>query len=284
MALDRAWLWALLADYTVLVRSLGGAARSFLHYWAHRCELGNLKAIVRGKLAGQAADHIRTALVDIGPFATLKLEPLLTADDMPELLRRLEHTPYAELARPARRIFEQRGDAFLLDATLDWRFYEGLLRRLQALRGEDRRWLDFLAEALLDQVNLSWLLRYRFNYQLPPAEAYYLLIPTPFGLSPEVLRKLAQQPDLATTLAALPAPLALLLAGVDSLYAVQQRLNAEVVRRARWVLRHTHFNLGRAWAYLWLREQELRRLAMILKGHIWGLPSDWVRLATDLPV
>ena len=38
-------------------------------------------------------------------------------------------------------------------------------------------------ESVIDGTNLIWLLRYRFVYQLPAAETYYLLIPASYRLS-----------------------------------------------------------------------------------------------------
>jgi len=35
---------------------------------------------------------------------------------------------------------------------------------------------------LIDRINLVWLLRYRFNYKLPPAQVYYLLVGSRYSL------------------------------------------------------------------------------------------------------
>ena len=42
-------------------------------------------------------------------------------------------------------------------------------------------------------MNLVWLLRYRYAYNLPPAQAYYLLIPASHRLLPPHMQQLAQR-------------------------------------------------------------------------------------------
>ena len=42
---------------------------------------------------------------------------------------------------------------------------------------------------MVDRVNLVWLLRYRFAYNLSPAQAYYLLIPASHRLLPQQMQQ-----------------------------------------------------------------------------------------------
>ena len=51
--LDQNNMTMLLGELAVLIRPLSGAPRELLGYWAHRFELGNLKAIIRGKMGNQ---------------------------------------------------------------------------------------------------------------------------------------------------------------------------------------------------------------------------------------
>jgi len=55
----------LLGELAVLVRPLSGAPRALLGYWAQRFELGNLKTIIRGKMANQPRPLIEARLQDM---------------------------------------------------------------------------------------------------------------------------------------------------------------------------------------------------------------------------
>ena len=264
--LEHAWLLALMNDVSVLVRCLSGAARELLIYWLRRFELGNLKAVIRGRMAERSAAAIREELINLGPFATLRLEALLATEDVAELLRRLEATPYGDIARQARGVFEQRRDLFMLDATLDRRYFTKLAQRLRAFHGEDGRHLDRLGATIIDYTNLVWLLRYRLFYGLPPPETYYLLIPAGYGMASRDWLQLAQLNSLEEVIRALPRALSTLLENADTVSEVQRRLERETRRIAFSVLRRSAFNLGRALAYLMLRELEMQQVLGVLKG------------------
>ena len=261
-SLEQRSITLLLADYLVLVRPLARVDRELLIYWAYRFELSNLKTILRGTLNRQPAAAIRTQLVDMGPFRQLPIETLLRADTIGELLRALEQTALADVAREGRAIFEERHDLFALDAAVDRRYYAGLGERVQ---GRERR-LQLLVGHIIDRVNLLWLLRYRFAYGLSPAETYYLLVPHGLHLTRPLLLRLCALEDFADVLAALPAPLATRLAGARRTIDVALRLEAWEAEIAATILHRTAFNLARALGYLMLRERDLRRVRAVVKG------------------
>jgi V/A-type H+-transporting ATPase subunit C len=137
---------------------------------------------------------------------------------------------------------------------------------------------------LMDQVNLVWLLRYRFAYHFPPAEAYYLLVPYGRHLGSQRLRELARLEGLEELISQLPEPLAEVLAGASSTTDVERRLEAETVRETEIILYQSVFELARALAYLMLREQQLIRIYGILKGRHLRLDSELIRLTARLTV
>ena len=280
--LEQALINALVSDFTLLSRALSGVERALLIYWARRFELSNLKAIIRGKLAEQPADAIRAELVDLGPFATLPVDELLAADDPAELLRRLDATPYADIAHQARAVFEEHHDAFALDAAIDRRYFVGLDQRINELGADDRRLMRRLAGSLFDRINLVWLLRYRFGYGLAPAETYYLLIPAGYQLHRRELQALAQLGSFAEVLAHLPQPLADRLVVARTTSDVDALMQAESVRVATGILRRSAFNLARSFAFLVLRERDIFRLQAVLKGKHLKIDPAAIRAAQAL--
>ncbi len=271
---------AILLDETrILLRPLTGAARQLLLYWIERFEVSNVKSLIRAKMAGETVSATAARLLDLGDFARLDAEALMRAEDVTELLRRLEHTAYAEIVRNARQAFEDSHDPFILDATLDRAYYDGLIRRARALEPELRAGIEPLLAGLIDRINLVWLLRYRFNYGLPPAQVYYLLLAPGYQLTPERLRILVGKEDVAAVLAALPDALVRVLAGVDAIPEVAARLEQANLNHARTLLDRAGHPLARALAYLALRESGLRDVRAVLRGRRLALPVDDIRLA-----
>jgi V/A-type H+-transporting ATPase subunit C len=280
--LEQRLVSAFLSDFVILVRPLHGAARDLLLYWAHRVELSNLKAIITGKLAGQPAPAIRKELLDMGPFAALPVEDLLRSEDMAELLRRLDTTPYADIARQARRVFEEQHDAFALDAAIDRRYFAGLFRRARTLREPGAAEVRHLVGTLVDRTNLVWLLRYRYAYNLGPAQSYYLLISDTYRLSGSQLMALAQLPSLEQVLARLPDPYGPWLRSATTSFDVVRILDAETWRFAETQVRRNAPGLAAAFAYLLLRERDLRQMRAIVKGKRLKFGADLIRVAAGL--
>src|SRR5512139_1807820 len=196
---------SMLDDCLILARPLRGLERDFLLHWVHRLELSNLKAILRGKLTGRAMQDIRADLQDAGAFVSLPVEQMLRTEDFSELLRLLEATPYADIARQARAAFDTEHDLFAVDATVDRRYFNGLLSRSLPLQERQGPLFAALVASIIDRVNLVWLLRYRFVYMLPPAQAFYLLLPTHRSLLTSArLAALVKLESFAEVLDALP--------------------------------------------------------------------------------
>lgn len=280
--LDQHNVTILLKELAVLARPLTGAPRELLDYWAHRFELGNLKTIIRGKMSGQPQAAIEEQLLDMGAFTSLPIAALLQSDTPAELLRRLEQTPYAEIARQARHLLEQGEAMFALDAALDRRYFAGLVRRGRAIEGSAGRLMRAIVGSIVDRVNLVWLLRYRYAYDLSPAQAYYLLIPASHRLLPQQLQRLAQCASFDDAIATLPAPFDRILAGASNTTEVTLKLERETWRISDAALRHSSFNVARALAYLVLRERDLRRLRAIVRGRNMHMDATMIRAALGL--
>lgn len=266
----------LLAEAQRLIRSLGSEAQELISYWMRRFEISNLKAVVRGKLSGRPKEALQADFIDIGAMAALPLNTLMEAEDAQEMLSCLERTPYASIAHQARAVYGEhyalpaQGESrewFLIEATIDREYYAGLEQRVTAIPDElDRRYLQFLVGHLIDQINLVWLLRYRFAYHLAPPLTYFLLGPGGYHLSSQHLLALVRAENFEEALRGLPAPLAPLVAGAASASEVEDRMGRHLLGVAQFILKRTSFNLGRALAYLFLREKELFHLYGVIKG------------------
>ncbi|HMA11431.1 MAG TPA: V-type ATPase subunit [Steroidobacteraceae bacterium] len=274
---------SVLDDCLILARPLRGPERDFLLHWVHRLELSNLKAILRGKLTGRAMQDIRADLQDAGAFVSLPVEQMLRTEDFSELLRLLEATPYADIARQARAAFDTEHDLFAVDATVDRRYFNGLLSRSLPLQERQGPLFAALVASIIDRVNLVWLLRYRFVYMLPPAQTFYLLLPTHHSmLTSARLAALVKLESLAEVLDALPAPLRAQLEGQSDTFGVTQRMERRTYEAGRQVLQHAPHALARAFAYLVMREFDLRKVRAIAKWRQLQMAPEVIRYSLGL--
>lgn len=269
----------LLDEARILLRPLQGAERQFLLHWIERFELSNIKTLIRAKLVQEKAARITPRLADLGPFARLDLASLVHAEDVDELLRRLEAGPYALIARNARLAFEQNRDPFMLDATLDRTYYESLAQQARALESEVGKPLQNLMAGLIDRINLVWLLRFRFNYNLPPAQVYFLLPGKGYRLPDTALQELVALPSLDAVLQALPPVLKKITGAARDIPEVFMRMEQAAALTARKVVASQAHVLSRCFAYLILRERDLRRARAVSRGYYLDLSTDNMRAA-----
>ncbi|WP_275098534.1 V-type ATPase subunit [Sedimenticola hydrogenitrophicus] len=280
--IERGLIHSLMQELSILLRPLGGTARDILVYWSRKFELLNLKALIRGKLNHLPYDQIRESLHSLPPLISLPHETLLRTENVPELLRQLEQTPYEAIARQARRVYEEKNESFSLDATIDHRYYTGLLRHARHCDAADQAPLLKLIGSLIDRQNLPWLLRYRLNYALSPSETYYLLIPSGRHLHTDLLKQLVNMQEMARILEALPEPLNSRLAGLRQIMEVEQSLTDDLNRQARKCLQLSPSAVARSLAYMMLREMDLRRVFAIIQGRVLALDPQLIRQAADL--
>lgn len=282
-ALDRAVSALILDEFTLLIRPTAGAARDLLLYLTYRFELSNLKTIIRGRLNDQSASVIKQELVPLGEWETLNIDALLAAEDVAELLRQLEGNPrFANIARQAREVYEDQHDSFTLEASIDRQYYAGLGERAIRYKGPEHALVTELVGDLVDRINLIWLLRFRFAYDLPPAEAYFLLVPYGRRLRPVRLLALAELESWEQMREQLPSPMREDLTDAHSITEIDRVLRKAALQRARTVLDSTRFNLARPFAYLLLREECLRRVAAIVKGRALLIDPHQIRFAAGL--
>lgn len=274
---EQSQLQAWLNELNTLLRPLQGADRAVLVQWARRYEVLNLKALVRGKLGGLSRSEIEASLFILPGFLRLDHEPLLNTDDVMELLRRLKDTPYHQLGRMAMRRFEEQQDPFLLDASLDQQFYSGLSNCVARLSEPDRTAMRNLVGRMVDRHNLIWLLRYRHNYQLQPAEALYLSINGGLQLTREHLRQILQMQTLAESLERLPVGMRRLVGDADNLVDIRDALVLDLQHQAKLALRATQSVLTSVFAYLLLRYYEIKTANAIVQARFTRLPDYLLR-------
>jgi len=275
--LEQLLLSILVRETGILTRSMDATGKAFIGHWVRRFELVNLKLLLRSKFTELPVEDLRSKLIDLGPLNSIPIDKLLATEDVAEFLRQLESTHYKSMAIQARQVYQEKQSLFDVESVLDSHYYQVLHRRGNTLTGEHKQATRQLLGVLLDQVNLSWLLRLRFAYNLSSAHVYFLLAPGGHNLGMPVLLELAQQESLEQVLQKLPEPLSSRLSGATLISSVESSMTDLTRHTAQQVLRTSNFNLGRAFAYLYLREQQLQLIHTALKGRLLSLDHDLIR-------
>jgi V/A-type H+-transporting ATPase subunit C len=278
---ERALMQTWLDELSALLRPLDGPARRLLTQWASRYELLNIKAIVRGKMGKLSISEIERNLFRLPGYLSLSHDALLHTDSVPDLLRQLEKTRYSRIARQALRRYEEKPDAFLLDATMDQQFYSELIGRAQLLTSTDSHEILDLIGRIVDRHNLVWSLRYRFNYGLQTSEVVYLSIDGGRLLNRRTLQTILQADSLDEALQRLPDSLLRHRAVPRELTGLEAALQAALHEYAARAMRQSPSVLTSVLAYLVLRYGDITSIYAIVHARVQGLPSDLLGEALD---
>jgi len=272
-------LW--LDELSSLLRPLKGSARRLLTHWASRYEVLNIKALVRGKIGQLPNEEIEKSLFRLPGFLSLNHDRLLNTDNVVELLRQLQKTPYQRLATQALRRYEERPDPFLLDATLDQQFYGELIDRAHHLSGTDRAEILSLVGRIVDGHNLVWSLRYRYNYGLQASEVLYLAIDGGRVLDRTRLQTILHADSLTEALAHLPDGLPDHGRMPPQITLIEATMRNELHAYAARAMRHSPSALTSVLAYLVLRYGGINALYTIVHARAHGLGDDLLHEALD---
>ena len=281
-AIEQTLIQVLLSELQILVRPMNAPERAIVLAWGRKYALFNLKTLIRGKLHDLDQKEIRDNLFDLPPNISLPDQELFRAENVLELLRLLEAGPHSLIARQAREIYEQRREPFALEAAIDQRYYAGLVRQIMQFHDDNLQPLQHLIGTELDRIDLLWLLRFRFSYQLSPSETFFQLVPSLRLLHRERLLGLVNIETFQRVLESLPPPLDALLADSHTVIDVQRHMGRYVAHEARRILRHSPSGVARALAYLMLREMDLFLLYALVQGRLLNLSSEVVDIALEI--
>ena len=267
----------LVKEANTLIRNLSGSGREFIRNWFRRFELINIKFILRDKFSRSSHESIKDLLIDLGSMNSVSISALLQTEDADEFLRQLEQTPYRHMAGQARQAYNEKQALFDVEAVLDSALFNHLNQLTYAIEKEQQPRLRRLLGSVLDQINLSWLMRYRLTYKLDPAHVYFLLSSGGWRLHNKVLLQLAQQDSMELILQMVPSPLDRRLDGLNSIREVESVMIAETNELARQILFGSQVVLTRVFAYLYLREQQLQLIHTVIKGHMFKLDRKLIK-------
>jgi len=264
----------LFLKYYRLLRSVPGRSARLLKALVSRFECENLKTILRGVTGGRSAQTVRPLLYHLGELSRLPISDLLSAPHVPGFVNRLKHTGFYRPLLHALPQFKAQGTTFPLEIAVDTAAFECILEAVEALSPRDRKGVRPLVGNWIDVQNITWLVRFRFYYDLSSEEVIHYVLRGGRLLHLKDLSHLARSTTLSSFLGMLPAAYRKALEGVREWAGIQPLLD-------RWF----HIQLSRAFfgdpfqirveaAYLLLKEIEVRVLEGWMSMLELGEPSD----------
>ena len=262
-------------DFTKLYRFSGLKQRRFLDLYFKHYEVEVIKKLLRHMLGGREGE------ADLSMFqaffekhSDLDLEALCRAKNFAEFTEALEGTVYGDLLRQ----MQESGQTGLFDCELrlDLFYFQSLWKmRSKILSKTERKILDACFGSRLDLLNIQWIFRARNFYRLSPAEIYALLIPVHYRLRADKVKQLVEAEDNAKFFAVLKET------PYGKLEESQAGQTPDIQLLSNQMLNQIYGKTGHRYphspavldSYLYLKEQEMRKIVTALEGIRYGLPA-----------
>ena len=213
----------------------------------------------------------------------IPLDIIVNADRFDEIAGACEGTPYSQIIRKYSRTVEGKGSLFRLEIAFDHYYYDQLLSAINKLDKKDREIALRLTGVEIDLQNINWIIRLKNYYELPMETVLSTIVAGGFNLNKEVFEELYRAQNVTSVLQGLikaryPGLSALLSSqtsdSTSRLLLIRRVLEEIMQQEVNRILAGYPFTIGIILAYFILKQNELRRVRIVLNAKQYGIKRE----------
>lgn len=233
-------------------------------------EVDNLKAILRGIIAGAPWDRVRFVLFPLGSNTVLPAQEMVESGNMAAAIELLRGTPYYETLSHAMKRYSTEQNIFPLEVALDLNYWRELWKDVTHLSGDDRTQAIRIIGLLIDTNNLMWAIRYKVYHHLSEEELINYTLPFGYHVKDEDIRAIAAGADIAQVVKRIYPH----LGDIDTwlqdprkgLILLELQLKRQVLQQCVSTFVGNPFHIGIPLAFLQLLELEIQDLTVLMEA------------------
>jgi len=260
-----------------VIRSVPGQAYPLFLQLYRLFEVDNLKAVLRGIVAGASWDQVRYVLFPLDPLTVLPAQAMVESGSVSAAVEQLHGTPYYDTLAHAMERYTAEQSLFPLEVALDLAYWRELWRDINQLPRQDREQALHLVGSLVDMNNLMWAIRYRVYHHLSEEEIINYTLPFGYRVRDEDIRAIAAGADLAQVVERiypdLKDPSGLIQEQRGGLSRLERQLQRRIADRCRTAFSGYPFHIGIPLAYVLLSELEIQDLTVLIEAKAAQLPA-----------
>lgn len=262
-------------EYARLYSFVDAKKRDLLRLWLIRRETDVINEALRHIFNGGRNDE-----VEVSPFfrrhSGIDVDALAKAKSLGEAADACAGTAYRDVLLRA----EKAGsETFSIAMTLDRDYFMRAKKAAQRyLDGEEQRIFTSLYEESAELLNVMWIYRGKKYFGFDAELIYTYLLPLYRRIKPEETAAMVSAPD-AETVAAIAAktPAGVLFSGLAEGIFPEEIYRREKARLSRRMLRDNPDTMAAVFAYLNLKELEIKTITMIIEAVRYGHNPDAAR-------
>ncbi|HNS26244.1 MAG TPA: V-type ATP synthase subunit C [Methanobacteriaceae archaeon] len=270
--LEKALDIQLAENYDLVARISPENSRDSFKFLLKKWDIRNLKSIIIAKEAGLSAEETMDLVVPFGEL-TDKLDALIDADNINEVINTLEGTEYPQIMEDAIPIYQETGMLLPLESSLDKYLLENLLRTVATPEDDNTSYLKNYVGDLVDSTNLKIILRAKVDgLKYEDIEPY--MISDGYQIREWKLKDLMEAEDVSGVVSGLEGTdYSTLLSDAmadyndsGSISAFETALDNHVDDTAQKISLKNQFGIGPMIGFLSRKEREIKNLKIIARG------------------
>ena len=260
-----------------VIRSVPGHAYPLLLQLYRLFEVDNLKAVLRGIVAGASWDRVRYVLFPLDPLTVLPAQAMVESGSVSAAVEQLRRTPYYDTLSHAMERYTAEQSLFPLEVALDLAYWRELWHDINQLPRQDREQALHLVGSLVDMNNLMWAIRYQVYHHLSEEEIINYTLPFGYRVRDEDIRAIAAGADISQVIDRiypdLTDPSTLIQEPRGGLSRLERQLQRLIAERCRTAFAGYPFHIGIPLAYVLLSELEIQDLTVLIEAKAAQLPA-----------
>ena len=270
--LEKALDTQLAETYDLIARITPDNSKEVFQFLLKKWDIRNIKSIIIAKEAGLSSEETLNLIVPFGAL-TDKLDSLIEADTVTEVLNALEGTEYPKILEDAIPIYNETGLLLPLEASLDKYLLKNLLRASATPEDDNTSLLHNYIGTMVDVANIKIIIRAKADdFKYEDIEAY--MISDGYQIREWKLKELMEAEDVAGVVNGLEGTdYAPMLSDAmsdytetDSMASFENALDSHVAKTAKTISLKNQFGIGPMIGFLNRKESEVKNLKIIARG------------------
>ena len=270
--LEKALDSQLAESYDLIARITPDNSKEVFNFLLKKWDIRNIKSIIIAKQADLNLDETLNLIVPFGAL-TDKLDSLIEADNVTEVINGLEGTEYPKILEDVISTYNETGLLLPLESALDKYLLENLLRSAATPEDDNTSLLHNYIGTMVDVANIKIILRAKtYNLKYDDIESY--MISDGYQIREWKLKELMEAEDVASVISSLEGTsYAPMLSDAMTEYtetrsmsSFEKALDSHVFKTAKTISLKNQFGIGPMIGFLNKKEREIRNLKTIARG------------------
>jgi V/A-type H+/Na+-transporting ATPase subunit C len=270
--LEKALDTQLAETYDLIARITPDNSKEVFQFLLKKWDIRNIKSIIIAKEAGLNSEETLNLIVPFGAL-TDKLDSLIEANSVTEVLNALEGTEYPKILEEAIPIYNETSLLLPLEASLDKYLLENLLRASATPEDDNTSLLHNYVGTMVDVANIKIIIRAKAD-NLKYDDIVSYMISDGYQIREWKLKELMEAEDISGVVSGLEgtdyAPM-LSDAMTDynnthSMASFENALDSHIAKTAKTISLKNQFGIGPMIGFLSRKENEVKNLKIIARG------------------